>query len=76
MQNFYGHGQGREMYQVGVICQYVIVIELHKMRLFIYIPLTKSGLLTLFTYIMAYADWSFCLTYNLFSFYGLSYSMT
>jgi hypothetical protein len=26
------------------------VIELHKMRLFIYIPWTKSGLLTLFTY--------------------------
>jgi hypothetical protein len=33
------------------------VIESHKMRLFIYIPLTKSGLLTLFTY----ADWSFYL---------------
>jgi hypothetical protein len=59
--------------QVGVICQYVIVIELHKRRLFIYIPWTKSGLLTSFTY-MAYADWSFCyLTYNVLSFYGLSY---
>jgi hypothetical protein len=36
--------------QVGVICPYVIVIELHKRRLFIYIPWTKYGLLTLFTY--------------------------
>jgi hypothetical protein len=40
------------------------VIELHKIRLFIYIPWSKSGLLTgLFGN-------------NVFSFYGLSYSDT
>jgi hypothetical protein len=42
-------GVFKDVLQVGVICQYVIVIELHKRRLFIYIPWTKSGLLTLFT---------------------------
>jgi hypothetical protein len=47
----------RRRYQVGVI-----VIELDKIRLFIYSPWTKSGLLT-------FAN-------NVFSFYGLSYSMT
>jgi hypothetical protein len=43
--------------QVGGICQYVnmslsyvIVIELHKICLFVYIPWTKSGILTLFSY--------------------------
>jgi hypothetical protein len=41
------------------------------MRLFIYIPWTKSGLLTLFTYTLTglFAN-------NVFSFYGLSYSDT
>jgi hypothetical protein len=49
------------------ICQYVIVIELHKRRLFIYIPWTKSGFLTLFTYSLTglFAN-------IVFSFYGLS----
>jgi hypothetical protein len=58
----------------GVICQYVIVIELDKMHVILSIfpyEWTKSGLLTLFTY-MAFADWSFCSLY-LFSFYALSY---
>jgi hypothetical protein len=32
--------------QVGVICQYVIVIELHKMRLFIYIPIWMDQIWT------------------------------
>jgi hypothetical protein len=39
---------------------YVIVMELHKMCLFIYSPWTKSGLLTLITY-----------TNNVFSFSGI-----
>jgi hypothetical protein len=66
--------------QVGVICPYVIVIELDKRHVIVFLsifhivtmPRTKSGLLTY----AAYADWSFCSTYNVFSFYGLSYSMT
>jgi hypothetical protein len=37
-------------HQVGVICPYVIVIELDKSRLFIQIPYPKSGFLTFFTY--------------------------
>jgi hypothetical protein len=46
------------------ICQYVIVIELHKRHVIVFLSIfpyvwTKSGLLTLFTY-TAYADWSFC----------------
>jgi hypothetical protein len=32
--------------QVGVICQYVIVIELHKTRIFIYIPYAKDQIWT------------------------------
>jgi hypothetical protein len=57
------------------ICQYVIVIELDKMHVIVFLSIfpygwTKSGLLTLFTY-MAYADWSFCSTYNVFSFSGI-----
>jgi hypothetical protein len=47
------------------------VSELHKMRLFIYIPWTKYGLLTLFTYTL-----TGLFINNVFSFYGLSYSMT
>jgi hypothetical protein len=59
--------------QVGVICH---VIELDKMRLFIYIPYAKDQIWT-FNLVYSYPDWSFCyLTYNVFSFYGLSYSMT
>jgi hypothetical protein len=58
------------------ICPYVIVIELHKMRLFIYIPYAMDQIWT-FNLVYIYADWSFCyLTYNVFFFYGLSYSMT
>jgi hypothetical protein len=60
------------------ICPYVIVIELDKMHVIVFLSIfpifpmawTKSGLLTFFTY-MAYADWSFCythLTYNVFSY--------
>jgi hypothetical protein len=47
------------------------VSELHKICLFIYIPWTKSGLLTLFTYTLTglFAN-------NVFSFYGFSYSDT
>jgi hypothetical protein len=52
------------------------VIELHKMLLFIYIPYAKEQIWT-FNLFYIYADWSFCyLTYNVFSFYGLSYSDT
>jgi hypothetical protein len=47
------------------------VIELHKMLLFIYIPCTKYGLLTLFTYTL-----TGLFTNNVFSFYALSYSDT
>jgi hypothetical protein len=47
------------------------VSELDKMRLFIYIPWTKSGLLTLFTYTL-----TGLFTNNVFSFYALSYSDT
>jgi hypothetical protein len=50
---------------------YVIVIELHKRRLFIYIPYAKDQIWT-FNLVYIYADWSLCyLTYNVFSFYGL-----
>jgi hypothetical protein len=49
------------------------VIELDKMRLFIYIPICMDQIWT-FNLVYIYADWSFCyLTYNVFSFYGLSY---
>jgi hypothetical protein len=37
---------GRLLLQVGVICQYVIVMELHKRRLFIYIPYAKDQIWT------------------------------
>jgi hypothetical protein len=44
--------------QVGVICQYVIVIELHKRGLLIYIPYAKDQIWT-FNLDYIYADWSF-----------------
>jgi hypothetical protein len=51
------------------------VIELHKICLFIYIPYAKDQIWT-FNLVYIHADWSFCyLTYNVFSFYGLSYSI-
>jgi hypothetical protein len=53
------------------ICQYVIVIELDKRHLFIYIPWTKSGLLTLFTYAMSFL-WHLTTCFP-FMPYGLSY---
>jgi hypothetical protein len=53
---------------------YVIVTELDKMRLFYLYYLDQ---IWTFNLVYIYADWSFCyLTYNVFSFYGLSYSMT
>jgi ankyrin repeat protein len=44
--------------QVGVICH---VIELHKIRLFIYIPHAKDQIWTFnLCWVYIYADWSFC----------------
>jgi hypothetical protein len=45
------------------------------MRLFIYIPYAKDQIWTFnLCWVYTYAEWSFCyLTYNAFSFYGLSY---
>jgi hypothetical protein len=42
------------LWQVGVICQYVIVIELDKMRLFIYIPICMDQIWT-FNLVYIYA---------------------
>jgi hypothetical protein len=44
--------------QVGVICQYFIFIELHKTRIFIYIPIWMDKIWT-FNLAYVYADWSF-----------------
>jgi hypothetical protein len=75
LSKIYGLYTSFKDFQVGVVCQYVIVIELHKMHVIVFLsifpmPRTKSELLTFFTY-MAYADWSFCSTYNVFSFSGI-----
>jgi hypothetical protein len=45
--------------QVGVICPYVIVIELDKRLLFIYSPIRIDQIWT-FYLVYIYADWSFC----------------
>jgi hypothetical protein len=67
----------KALHQVGVICHmsYVIVIELHKMHVIVFLSIfpygwTKSGLLT-------YAGFTYTQTglfaNNVYSFYGLSY---